>query len=99
MILTLDVLIKPITDIINASFCSGLFPEDFKCALLKVHNDTNLNIDNGKVTAQTLLDLSAAFDTTDHDILVTRLSTWYGISGTALSWFTSYLTDIRQPIK
>ena len=28
----LDVLIKPITDIINASLCSGLFPEDFKCA-------------------------------------------------------------------
>ena len=27
-----DVLIRPITDIINASLCSGLFPEDFKCA-------------------------------------------------------------------
>ena len=54
-------------------------------ALLKVHNDINLNIDNDKVTALTLLDLSAAFDTIDHDILITRLSTWYGISGTALS--------------
>ena len=68
-------------------------------ALLKVHNDINLNIDNGKVTALTLLDLSAAVDTTDHDIFVTRLSTWYGISGTALSWFSSYLTDRRQAIK
>ena len=54
---------------------------------------------NGKVTALTLLDLSAAFDTIDQDILITRLSTWYGISGTALSWFTSYLTDRRQAIK
>ena len=68
-------------------------------ALLKVHNDINLNIDNGKVTALTLLDLSAAFDTIDHNILITRLSTWYGISGTALSWFTSYLTDRQQAIK
>ena len=68
-------------------------------ALLKVHNDINFNIDNGKVTALTLLDLSAAFDTIDHNILITRLSTWYGISGTALSWFTSYLTDRQQAIK
>ena len=45
------------------------------------------------------LDISAAFDTIDHDILITRLSTWYGISGTALSCFTSYLTDRRQAIK
>ena len=52
-----------------------------------------------KVTALTLLEVSAAFDTIDHDILITRLSTWNGISGTALSWFTSYLTDIRQTIK
>ena len=68
-------------------------------ALLKVHNDINLNIDNGNVTALTLLDLSAAFDTIVHNILITRLSTWYGISGTALSWFTSYLTDRQQSIK
>ena len=132
--------LKPITDIINASLCSGLFPEDFKCthidpvlknttlpteklnsyrhisnlsfiseilekvivnrlsshiyingltntsqsahrqfyatktALLKVHNDINLNIDNGKVSALTLFYLSAGFDTIDHDILITRLS-------------------------
>ena len=64
-----------------------------------MHNDIHLNIDNGKVTAQTLLDLSAAFDTIDHNILITSLSTWYGISGTALSWFTSYLTDREQAIK
>ena len=50
-------------------------------------------------TALTLLDLSAAFDTIDHDILITRLSTWYGISGTALSWFTPFLTDRWQAVK
>ena len=52
-------------------------------ALLKVHNDVTLN------TALTLLDLSAAFDTIDHSIK--HLSMWHG---TALSWFSSYLTDI-----
>ena len=66
-------------------------------ALLKVHNAVALNMDKGKVTA--LLDLSAAFDTIDHNILIKRLSVWYGISGTALSWFSSYLTDRFQRVK
>ena len=68
-------------------------------ALLKVHNDVTLNIDKGKVTALTLLDLSAAFDTIDHNILIKRLSLWDGISGTALNWFLSYLTGRHQTIK
>ena len=161
----LDTLLKPITDIINASLCSGLFPDDFKhahvnpllkktslskedlnnyrpvsnlsfiskilekvvasrlrshissnclsnvsqlaykefhsteTALLKVHNDVTLNIDKGKVTALTLLDLSATFDTIDHGILIKRLSLRYGISGTALNWFLSYLTGRHQTIE
>ena len=68
-------------------------------ALLKVHNDDTLNIDKGKVTALTMLDLSAAFDTIDHGILIKRLSLWYGISGTALNWLLSYLTGRHQTIK
>ena len=65
-------------------------------ALLKVHNDVTLNMDKGKVTALTLLDLSGAVD---HNILIKRLSMSYGISGTALSWFSSYLTDRYQRVK
>ena len=45
----------------------------------------------------TLLDLSAAFDTIDHNILIKCLSLWYGISGIALGGFSSYLTG-RQKI-
>ena len=105
----LKILEKVISNRIRSHICiSGLSNmlqsankkfHSTETALLKLHNDTNLNIDNGKVTALTLLVLSTAFDTIDHDILNTRLSTWYGISSIALSWFTSYITDIRQSIK
>ena len=61
--------------------------------LLKVENDVILNMEKGRVTELTLLDLSAAFDKIDHRTLISRLSSWYGISGTALDWFTSYLSN------
>src|SRR6218665_2084764 len=45
------------------------------------------------VSCLCLLDISAAFDTIDHTILTHRLSSLFGISGTALSWIKSYLTS------
>ena len=62
-------------------------------ALLQIHNDILASNDAGKVTALTLLDLSAAFDTIDHIILLRRLDDWFGVTGKALDWFKSYLME------
>ena len=60
---------------------------------MRVQNDILEAIDGGKCVFLVLLDLSAAFDTVSHDILLDRLSTDSGISGSALSWISSYLTN------
>jgi len=46
-----------------------------------------------------LYDLSAAFDTIKHNILITRLSSWFGIHGSVLCWFKSYLLSPSFPVK
>ena len=51
------------------------------------------------MAALILFDLSAVFDIIDHITLNNRLSSWYGISCTALDWFTSYLSDRCQQVK
>ena len=56
-------------------------------ALVKVHNDVVSAIDNQSYIILLLLDLSAAFDTVDHKILLQRLSCRIGINGKALRWF------------
>ena len=65
-------------------------------ALLRVHNDILLALDNHQSVILLLLDLSAAFDTVDHKILLNRLSTRFGITGAAFSWFSSYLSNRYQ---
>ncbi len=62
-------------------------------ALVKITNDLLLASDQGCISLLVLLDLSAAFDTIDHDILMDRLQNYTGIQGQALRWFRSYLSD------
>ena len=51
------------------------------------------------VTIVISLDLSAAFDTIDHQILLSRLNTSFGISDTTLSWLQSYLTNRTSSVR
>ena len=61
--------------------------------LLKVHNDILKAVDNQQTVVLLLLDLSAAFDTVDHGILIHCLESRFGIKGKALQWFRSYLEN------
>ena len=67
-------------------------------ALLKVKNDILLNMNQQHLTLLVLLDLSSAFDTVDHIILLTRLQSHFGICGSPLSWFESYLSNRTQSL-
>ncbi|KAI2647852.1 RNA-directed DNA polymerase from mobile element jockey [Labeo rohita] len=74
------------------NFQSGFRPHhSTETALIKIINDIRLNSDSGKISVLVLLNLSAAFDTVDHNILLERLENWVGLSGMALNWFRSYL--------
>ena len=65
-------------------------------ALIRVQNDVLCAIDDDRCVILLLLDLSAAFDTVDHRILLSRLPNSFGIEGTVYAWFKSYLSDRRQ---
>ena len=67
-------------------------------AFLKVKNDLLMNMNKGHVSLLVLLDLSAAFDTVDHKILLKTLQMKLGVFGSAPSWFKSYLEGRSQRI-
>ncbi len=60
-------------------------------ALINIINDICYNSHSVKISVLVLLDLSAAFDTVDHNILIESLENWVGLSGMVLKWFRSYL--------
>jgi hypothetical protein len=66
--------------------------------LIKVHNDILKSLDAGQSVALVMLDLSAAFDTIDHSILIRRLERNAGVTGHALKWFRSYISDRQQQV-
>ena len=66
---------------------------------MSIKNEVHLSLARGEPTALVLLDLSAAFDTIDHNILLGYLKSWFGLGGTALRWFASYLRNRCQAIK
>jgi hypothetical protein len=67
-------------------------------ALVSVHNDMIGIVDMGHVGALALLDMSSAFDTVDHDVLVGILQRRFGIQDLALDWFIDFVTDRTQSV-
>ena len=67
-------------------------------ALLKVQNDILINMDNEEVTLLVTLDMSAAFDTIDHNILIDILKNDFGVVDSALQWLISYLANRMQQV-
>ena len=65
---------------------------------LKVKSDILHAMDKGEVVCVVLLDLSAAFDTINHSILLQRLHDKFWICDTALEWICSYLIDHNQKV-
>ena len=60
---------------------------------VKVVSDILDAADSGQVSLIGLLDLSAAFDTVDHEILLSRMELSWGITGAALNWNRSFLSE------
>ena len=67
-------------------------------ALLKVQSDILTALDSGSGAVLLMLDLSAAFETIDHGILLSRLNSLHGINGDALDCFKYYLSNCVQRV-
>ena len=66
--------------------------------LLRVSNDIFTNMDRSKCTIAVLLDLSAAFDTVDHDQLLSILWFELGFRGIVFKWFKDFLGERKQAV-
>ena len=67
--------------------------------LIRLFNNLLVQLDNRQAVYLTLLDLSAAFDTVDYDIYLSRLERSFGVAGGALDWMSSYLHDRSARVK
>ena len=67
-------------------------------AILELTDQLKTNIDNQKITCSIFLDLSKAFDTLNHSLLLQKLDR-YGIRGTPLVWLTNYVNNRMQYVE
>ena len=67
-------------------------------AMLKIKNDIDVTLDQGDGVLLVLLDLSAAFDTIDDKIMLSRLKSYCGITGNALKWLKLYMENRTQTV-
>ena len=67
-------------------------------SLIKLTNDILWGIENQEITMVVLLDLSAAFDTVDHDFLLSIFRNRFGITDIALNWYNTYLQPRQMKV-
>ena len=67
-------------------------------AVLRVLSNLFSSVDNERISLLALLDVSAAFDTVDHVILLDRLSISFGITGSAFDWMRSFIVGQTQTV-
>ena len=68
-------------------------------ALTRINDDLLRGINDNAFVILVLLDLSAAFETVDHQILLARLKCRYGVKGNALAWMCSHLSNRLQYVR
>ena len=83
-------------DVLQSAYRTGHSTET---ALVSVLDSLFITIDDKKITVLIGLDISAAFDTISHEILLLRMRRRFGVSGTALNWIESYLSERHQYVK
>ena len=67
-------------------------------ALVQVTSDILLSLDEGHRVLLTMMDLSAAFNLVDHEILLLRMRNLLGFSGKVIDWFRSYLAERSRSV-
>ena len=85
-------------NIINNNHHGGRKGYSTTSALININNEININSEQGKITAILATDLSAAFETVDHEILIKKLE-FYGIRNNELKLLKSYLDNRKQYVE
>ena len=98
------IVVRQLSEYFTANSLLPKFQSGFRrhhsteSALLRVLSDIFSATDKGEVSLLALLDVSAAFDTVDHSILLDRLSISYGLSGSAFDWMQSFIVGRTQTV-
>jgi len=98
------IVSKQLLDYLNGHELLPKFQSGFRSGhstetvLIRLLSDIYSAMDKGQVTLLALLDVSAAFDSVDHDILMQRLEKSFGFGGQVLSWLESFIRDRTQSV-
>ena len=79
--------------LLKSRLCANRLEYSMESVILKITNDVLLSMDLQCVTPLVAIDLSAAFDTMNHNIMISVLERRFGITNNALKWFCEYLCD------